>query len=125
MTETSQVAQSLSALLNQVRKEETEHLGANKQTLLAIAEYVLGNYSYSKAEYNQAVAYLAKYHLWKLIDKRKPIRSRQLIESERARPYTQRCANCGLPISSEKSLKTGLGRVCRKKLSPRTHKERV
>lgn len=121
MTETFQVTQSLSTLLNQVKREE-ERLGASKETLLSIAEYVLGKHNYSKAEESQAVAFLAKYHLWKLIDKRHPLRSQQLIEAEKSKPYIQRCARCGLPISSEKSLKTGLGRVCRRKLSPRTSK---
>jgi len=111
----AQVTQSLSTLLEKVKREEAEHHGASKQTLLAMVKYVLGKCDYSKAEYSQAVAVLAKYRLWRLIDKRHPIRCRALIESERSKPYDRRCARCGLPISSEKSLKTGLGRVCRKK----------
>jgi hypothetical protein len=110
------VTQSLSTLLEKVKREEAEHHGASKQTLLAMVEYVLGKCDYSKVAYSQAVAVLAKYRLWRLIDKRHPIRCRQLIETERSKPYDRRCSRCGLPISSGKSLATGLGRICRKKI---------
>jgi hypothetical protein len=123
MSEVFPVSQPLSALLDRVKREEAEAHGANKQTLLDIALHVLTNHDYSKADYSQAVALLAKYRLCRLIDKRHPIHCQQLINAERSKLYTRRCANCGLSISSEKSLKTGLGRVCRKKLSPRTSME--
>jgi hypothetical protein len=119
----SQVTQSLSTLLDQVKGEETKS-AVRKENLLSIANYVLNEYTYTKAEYRAAVAFLAKYHLWRLIDKRRPIRSRKLIEDERLKRYVWRCSRCGLPISSEKSLRTGLGRVCREKASlPNTSKE--
>ncbi len=113
-------APRLSILLDRVRQEEAQLHGAKKDTLLDMAEYVLGKRDYSKEEYNQAVAMLAKYRLWRLIDKRRPIHCRQLIQVERAKSYNYRCGRCGLPISSEKSLTTGLGRVCRGKVKDST-----
>jgi hypothetical protein len=116
-------ASRLSTLLKKIKWEERA-LQASKTSLLAVAEHVLGNCDYSKEEYNGAVALLAKYRLWKLIDKRKPIRCRQLIEAERAKSYVGRCCNCGRQIFSEESLRTGLGCVCRRKvgLAPRISK---
>lgn len=111
----------LSTLLVRLKWEERALHGATKTSLLAVAEYVLDKSDYSRAEYNEAVILLAKYHLAVLVDRRRPGRSRQLIGKERVRDYTRRCARCGLLISSKKSLESGFGRVCRGKAGlPRT-----
>jgi len=44
------------------------------------------------------------------------VAGKRLIEAERWKPYDARCMHCGAIISSKKSLETGLGVVCRKKL---------
>lgn len=99
-------------------KSEESHLhGVKKATLLEIALHVLGNNLYSHQEGNEAISVLAKYHLCQLVDKRRPRHCRELIEAERAKVYSFRCCRCGRPISSKKSLETGLGHVCRRKTS--------
>jgi hypothetical protein len=106
---------SLLLLLKRVKWEERVLRGASKKSLLTIAECVLGN-AYSRQEYDEAIMLLAKYRLTKLVDRRRPIRCRQLIEKERKKPYRRRCARCGLIIIAEKSLQIGYGPVCRKKV---------
>ena len=110
------VTASLNVLLERVKIEESHLHGVKKSTLLQIALYVLGN-KYLRREYNEAISVLAKYHLWKLVDKRRPRHCRELIEVEIAKPYSFRCCRCGWPISSKKSLEIGLGYICRRKTS--------
>jgi formylmethanofuran dehydrogenase subunit E len=108
---------SLSMLLDRVRVEEVSLGYVRKESLINIAEYVVthGFREISKEESIQVNIILAKYHLYKLTVS---YRSMNLfnIEKEREKPYQARCSRCGLPISSKKSLETGLGVVCRKKL---------
>jgi len=99
-------------------KDEEQRLGyAIKERLLAVAEYIASDYcgfDYSKTEYTTAIILLAKYHMAPLADR---IRGKKLIAQERSKAYEARCSHCGLPISSRKSLETGLGIICRKKVS--------
>jgi ribosomal protein S27AE len=108
----------LSDLLAQVRLEESTLQGARKETLLDIARCVLYGHG-SKEECREAVAILAKYRLARLANDHPRFRklSWELIELEEAKPYEYRCSRCGLPISSQVSLRVGLGRVCRKKVA--------
>jgi hypothetical protein len=106
----------LSVLLGHVKEEETLLQGAKKESLIAIAEFILNSRQPTVQEHREAVAVLAKYHLAALVDLHRPRRSRQLIEIERQRPYDRRCARCGLIITAKESLKTGYGNVCRRKL---------
>jgi hypothetical protein len=105
------------ALLGRVKVEEAEFHGAKKETLCSVAKYILTHHDYNREEYSKAIRILARYHLAKLADRRKPLRAHCLIKEELAKPYERRCARCGRPNSSKKSLETGYGRVCRKKKS--------
>jgi hypothetical protein len=107
---------SVSALLDLVRIEEIVRLSMSKRTLLAIAELLNNPWQYTTKEYREAVAILAKYHLASLVNLSSPLRSREMIEKERATPYDRRCAMCGLIITAEKSLQAGYGSVCRRKV---------
>jgi len=83
---------------------------------LAVAEYIITNYAgygYSKEEYTAAIILLARYHMAPLADR---VRGKRLIAAECAKQYDARCMHCGAVITSRKSLETGLGVVCRKKL---------
>ncbi|MCW4048070.1 MAG: hypothetical protein NWE99_11020 [Candidatus Bathyarchaeota archaeon] len=106
----------LSTLIQRVRDDEAAFGYAEKEHLINLAEYIVTWRDYSKLEEREAVAILAKYRLWKLADKYHRQKSLQLIQQELAKPWTRRCARCGLPISSEKSLRTGFGSVCRRKV---------
>jgi hypothetical protein len=120
MTETQETPR-LSVLLSRVRQEEAEG-SVKKETLLSIAKGVLCNYG-TIQECREAVDVLARYRLAKLANTHPKYRAKSwdLIQKEESKPYERRCCRCGLPISSEKSLETGLGRVCRHKAStPRT-----
>ena len=110
-----QVASSELAALVLVVKDEEQRLGyATKERLIDVAECIVNNYGrYAKEEYVAAIALLAKYRMANLTDH---VRGKRLIAAEKTKAYIARCANCGLPISSRKSLETGLGVDCRKKL---------
>jgi len=98
-------------------KDDEQCLGyASKAHLLAVAEYMTSHYrglDYSKEEGVSAIILLARYHMAPLADH---VRGKRLIAAERAKPYEARCCRCGAVISSKKSLETGLGVVCRKKV---------
>ena len=106
----------LRELLDKVKLAEKESQSVSKSLLCSIAVYVLNSRDYSKLEYCDATVVLAKYHLWRLIDKTHPARSWGFIQRELARPYEARCMRCGLVITAKKSIATGLGHVCRKRL---------
>lgn len=108
----------LSTLLDRVRAEETTLGYARKESLINIAEYILSWNDYAKEEYREAIILLAKYHLGNLANKDPKYRKKSwaLIEKELSKPYERRCSHCGLVITSKKSLETGLGVICRKKL---------
>ena len=105
----------LSTLILRVLADEERFGYATKDNLINLAEYILSWRDYTKEEEREAVALLAKYRLAKLADKYDRQRSLQLIQKELDASWTRRCSRCGLPISSEKSLETGYGSVCRRK----------
>ncbi len=111
---------SLTELIQNVHAEEQTNGYVNKTSLLQIAQYILDNaykypIRYTETEYNDAVIVLAKYHLAQLLDIHHRSRVIKLIQLEAAKHYESRCGRCGAPISSKKSLETGLGVICRKK----------
>jgi dsDNA-specific endonuclease/ATPase MutS2 len=78
--------------------------------LLAIAKEITENRAkYDHVDHARAIMILAKYHMATLAY------NRGKIKEYENKPVRARCARCGLPISSKKSLETGLGSVCRKK----------
>jgi hypothetical protein len=106
----------LVSLILTVKGDEQRFGCARKDSLLAIAEYMATHYrglDYSKEEGTSAIILLARYRMANLADR---LRGKRLIEAERAKAYVARCMHCGAIISSDKSLKTGLGSECRKKL---------
>jgi len=105
----------LTTLICRVIADEKAFGYAEKEHLINLAEYILSWHDYSKQEEREAVALLAKYRLAKLANKHNKQRSLQLIQRELDASWQRRCARCGLTISSEKSLETGLGSVCRRK----------
>lgn len=106
----------LSILIQRVRDDEAAFGYATKEHLINLAEYILSWHDYSRGEEQEAIALLAKYRLAKLADKYHRQKSWQLIQRELNASWTRRCSRCGLPISSEKSLETGFGSVCRRKV---------
>lgn len=104
----------LLSLILSVKEDEQRFGYATKEHLIAVAEYIVHNYGkYTKEEYVNAIILLAKYHMAPLADR---IRGKKLIAQEKSKAYEARCSHCGAVISSRKSLETGLGSVCRKKL---------
>jgi hypothetical protein len=80
--------------------------------LLAIAKCLTENkYEIPKELQRNAIIILAKYHMATLAY------NRAKIKEYENKPSRARCARCGLPISSKKSLETGLGVICRKKIA--------
>lgn len=78
--------------------------------LLEIAkEITINPTKYTRQECAEAIITLAKYHMATLAY------NRLKIKEYENKPVKARCTHCGLPISSKKSLETGLGIVCRKK----------
>ena len=79
--------------------------------LLEIAKILTENrcHQIAKEIEKDAIIILAKYHMATLAY------NRGKIKEYENKPARARCARCGLPISSKKSLETGLGSVCRKK----------
>jgi hypothetical protein len=109
----------LSTLISQVKSDE-ESLGyVYKERLISMAEYILSYpRKYYKAEYDEAIKVLAKYHLAHLAERR---HGWKFITAELAKVYVARCKRCGRPISSKVSLATGYGHVCRRKLGKGTN----
>ena len=109
----------LSILLDRVRAEEASLGYARKESLINIAEYILTWHDYAKEESREAIAILAKYHLANLANTHPKYRKRswELIEKELVKPYERRCGRCGLVITAKKSLETGYGHVCRRKIA--------
>lgn len=111
---TQEAPSQLLSLILSVKEDEQRFGYATKQHLIAIAEYVVHNYGkYTKEEYTNAIILLAHYHMANLADH---TRGTRLIAAEQAKAYEARCSHCGAVISSRKSLATGLGIICRKKL---------
>ncbi|MGD0072127.1 MAG: DUF6011 domain-containing protein [Candidatus Bathyarchaeia archaeon] len=108
----------LSMLLDRVRGEEVSLGYARKESLIDIAEHMLSWNDSAKEEEREAIALLAKYHLATLANKHPKFikKSWVLIRQELAKPYEARCCRCGAVITAKKSLETGLGSVCRKKV---------
>jgi hypothetical protein len=104
----------LAVLISRVREDEKLSNSARKEHLINLAEFILSwSSKYTRAEYDQAVALLAKYHLAHLASKRHGLK---WIQTELDKKYKARCGRCGLPISSKVSLAVGYGHVCRRKL---------
>lgn len=104
----------LQNLINEVKMREEKFGYVLDDQLLAIAKEITENRSkYDHVNHAQAVMLLAKYHMAALAYNRGKIREYE--EYENKQPRT-RCSHCGAVISSKKSLETGLGVVCRKKL---------
>lgn len=111
-----QEVKTLGGLIHDVIEDEQRFGYATKERLLTVAEYMATKYvglDYSKQDYTAAIILLAKYHMAPLADR---IRGKKLIVQERAKAYEARCCRCGAIISSKKSLATGLGIECRKKV---------
>jgi Family of unknown function (DUF6011) len=107
----------LSELLDLVRIDEVFLQSVSKKTLLDLAEFILNKrWQYTTKEHKDAVEILAKYHIAFLADLSHPRCCREIIEKERAKPYERRCGRCGLIITAEKSVQTGYGSVCRRKV---------
>jgi hypothetical protein len=101
---------TLQNLIFEVKFREEKFGYVLDDQLLEIARLVTENrYRISKDLQRDAIIILAKYHMATLAY------NRNKIKEYEATPPKARCARCGLPISSKKSLKTGLGAVCRKK----------
>lgn len=101
-------------------KQEEQQGRIKKQTLITMAEYMATHtqtFHYTKEEQAAALQILAKYHMAALADRMK---GKTRIQKEKAKAWEYRCSNCGAIITSEESKKTGLGSVCRKKLSAKT-----
>ena len=99
--------------------EEEKTGSVQKETLLQIADFFA---THTLREINQdyraalqAHEILIKYRLYKLVATYKQAIQNN-IDKERKKPYQARCSRCGLAITSKKSLKAGLGVVCRKRL---------
>lgn len=106
---------NLSVLLSRVDENERKFHCVKKENLIQVAKYVLSRSGqFDRAEYDKAIQVLAKYHLAHLASRR---HSPEWIEEETLKPYVFRCMRCGLPITAKKSLKTGYGHDCRKKLA--------
>lgn len=108
----------LRALLNRVRTDENNYT-VRKVTLLDIAECVLTRYDFSPEEYREAIAVLVIRLLSFLLYQLSAFTMMPLVHKNRQMIICNRCARCGLPISSKKSLESGLGYVCRKKVNTR------
>lgn len=111
---TQEAPSQLLSLILSVKEDEQRFGYATKTHLINIAEYIASNYGkYTKEEYVNAIILLAKYHMAPLADR---IRGKKLIAAEKSKTYEARCSRCGAVITSKKSLATGLGVDCRKKL---------
>lgn len=113
---------TLAQLVAAVEAQEQSLGYAKKDTLIAVAEFMathMKGYHYTKEEGTTAIILLARYRMANLADR---LRGLKLIAKERAKAYVARCCNCGAVISSEASLKTGLGSVCRKRLGVKAQK---
>jgi ribosomal protein S13 len=108
--ETSPVL-GLNRLVEAVKLREEKFGYVLEEQLLAVAQHLTQHYHWlSRLDREEAVKVLAKYHMATLIGNRHKI-EKALRTQNRAR-----CARCGLVITSKKSLETGLGIICRKKV---------
>jgi hypothetical protein len=101
----------LNRLLEAVKIREEKFGYVLEEQLLAVVQHLTQHYHwFSRAEREEAIKVLAKYQMATLIGNRHKI-EKALQTQNRAR-----CARCGLVITSQKSLETGLGIICRKKV---------
>lgn len=102
---------SLRCLIEEVRAQEKSGR-VSKHTLLDLATCYLSNQPYSKQDGAEASIIAAKYGLNKFLDRRRRIRSYNLIQRERGLSYEFKCCICGRALGRAESIERGMGDVC-------------
>jgi hypothetical protein len=101
---------TLEKLIFEVKSREQKFGYILDTQLLEIAKEITVHKSqYTRQQHAEAIIILAKYRMATLAY------NQAKIKEYENKPARARCARCGMPISSKKSLEVGLGVICRKK----------